>query len=55
MTDQNLAVISVTKNVKQVHSVAPNLKHKLLADSTITILRCQNKQLKIQQLESKNI
>ena len=38
------------KNVKQVHNVIPNLKHKMLSESTIRKLRYQNKQLKIEQL-----
>ena len=36
------------KNAKQVHSVTPNLKHKLLSESTIKKLRYQKKQLKIE-------
>ena len=40
-----------TKKVKQVHSVIPNLKHKLLSsESTIRKMTNQNKQLKTEQL-----
>ena len=42
---------SETKKVKQVHSVIPNLKHKLFSsESTIRKLTYQNKQFKTEQL-----
>ena len=44
-----------TKKVKQVHSVIPNLKHKLLSsESTIRKLTYQNKPLKTEQQLNKN-
>ena len=40
-----------TKKVKQVHSVIPNLKHKLLSsESTLRKLTHQHKQRKTKQL-----
>ena len=49
MTGQSL----FKKNAKQVHSVIPNLKHKLLSsESSMRKLRHQNKQLKFEQLLS---
>ena len=42
---------SETKKVIEVHSVIPNLKHKLLSsESTVRKLKYQNKRLKTEQL-----